>query len=88
MHQCSKHDIISLIDKYVNLEESNEEFEAVEVSEKVLYGLFARLKDLIKLDNSDSLDPAHARKATNLFVKMDAYIRSLNAMGKFPGRVF
>ncbi len=90
-HSVTKPDVLSLIDKYVNLEE--DERDSVEVSEKVLRGLFSRHKDLIKLVSSGSLDPARARKATketrdNVFFKMDAYIRSLNAMGKIPWKSF
>jgi hypothetical protein len=62
-HGVTKPNVISLIDKYVNLVERNE-CKAVEVSEKVLHGLFARHKNNIKLVNYGSLDPAHVRKAT------------------------
>jgi hypothetical protein len=90
-HGVTKPDVLSLIDEYVNLEE--DERDSVEVSEKLLRGLFARHKDLIKLVSSGSLDPARARKATketrdNVFFKMDAYIRSLHAMGKIPWKSF
>jgi hypothetical protein len=91
-HGVTKPDVLSLIDEYVNLEE--DERDSVKVSDKVLRGLFARHKDLIKLVSSGSLDPARARKATketrdNVFFKMDAYIfRSLHAMGKIPWKSF
>jgi hypothetical protein len=59
-HGFTEPNSIFLIDEDVNFEE--DECGAMEVSEKVLHGLFARHKDLNKLVNSCSLDLAHARR--------------------------
>jgi hypothetical protein len=90
-HGVTKPDVMSLIDEYVNLEEDDRN--SVEISESVFRGLMSRHKDLIKLVNSGSLCPSRARKANTetrdkVFFKMDAYVRSLNAMGKVPWKNF
>jgi hypothetical protein len=74
---------LSMIDDHIH--QKVVERDAVECSEKVLPAILSQNKD-IKLGSAGSLDPQRARKATkdtrdSIFMKLDAYVRNLNAMG-------
>jgi hypothetical protein len=83
----TKPEALAMIDEYTQIDMDNRE--RVECSEKELRSLLIRYKDLVKVISAGSLDPQRARKATrqtrdNVFCKLDAFIRSLHAMGKVP----
>jgi len=63
-----------------------DERESVEVSEKIVRGLFRRHGDLLKLVQAASLDPKRAKQASKetrdaMFAKLDSSVRLLKAMG-------
>jgi len=63
--------------------------ERVDVSDKVIRGLFSRHDDLLKIVEAASLDPKHAKQANTetrdaMFAKLDSYIQTLHAMGLVP----
>ena len=63
-----------------------DERERVEVSEKIVCGLFSCHGELLKIVQASSLDPKCAKQASKetrdgMFAKLDSYIRLLNAIG-------
>jgi len=66
-----------------------DEREKVEVTDKVVRGLFKRHSDLLKIVQASSLDPKCAKQASKetrdgMFTKLDSYIQLLHAMGLAP----
>jgi len=65
------------------------EQEKVEVTDKVVRGLFRRHGDLLKIVQASSLDPKRAKQASKetrdgMFTKLDSYIHLLHAMELVP----
>ncbi len=66
-----------------------DERERVDVSDKVIRGLFSRHDELLKVVQAASLDPKCVRQATKetrdaMFAKLDSYIKNLHAIGLVP----
>jgi len=66
-----------------------DEQEKVEVTDKVVRGLFCHHGDLLKIVQASSLDPKHAKQANTdtrdaMFAKLDSYIHLLHAMELVP----
>ena len=63
-----------------------DEREVVEVSDKIVRGLFSRHGELLKIVQASSLDPKRAKQASRetrdaMFAKLDSYIHLLNVIG-------
>ncbi len=77
-------DIISSVTNW-----NTDEREFVEVSDKVVRGLFSRHGEHLKIVQASSLDPKRAKQASKetrdrMFMKLDSYICLLHAIGLVP----
>ncbi len=66
-----------------------DEREKIEVTDKVVRGLFRHHGDLLKIVQASSLDPKRAKQANTdtrdaMFTKLDSYIHMLHAMELVP----
>ena len=66
-----------------------DEREKVEVTDKVVRGLFKRHSDLLKIVQASSLDPKRAKQASKetrdgMFTKLDSYVQLLHAIVFVP----
>ncbi len=69
-----------------------DEQEKVEVTDKVVRGLFKHRGDLLKIVQASSLDPKCAKQASKetqdgMFTKLDSYVQLLHAMGLIPWKI-
>ncbi len=70
-----------------------DERDVVDVSDKVVHGLFSQHGDLLKIVQASSLDPKRAKQACKqtrdaMFAKLDSYICLLKAMRLVPWQTY